>query len=698
MLALVRTAYIALASGFIAIAVGATAPAPTPQDNAAPLWRAAFDAAGVGRADSMLASDDMNWAESVSFPLTDGERARMADIMDRTAAVRQQFEAAARVRRCDWDLDRSKGFALELPHLQGLRSAARLLRLQAMWELDEGRTDSALSTLGALGNVGVQTGQDHIVVSSLVGTATNSMFVESANTAIDQGAIDSKTAKVMLEAMPGLRAPDPFDFAAAVAGEGPVMAASINGLKDDAALRELLSLAGSGSSGRAADLSLDEAKRQAADMQPLYERAARAFAGGDPNAAMEELRRLERGAESGRYGELAKMLMPSLTSMYKAKLAAQQDLAILFAKLQALAEEKEKPADLKNAALPLARASASVRSLPADLQEGVELLRLAPDALDAAQRPRVLEAIERSRPRLGAALEDAASCKRCDFAILRMPEPGLDVRLLSGIRGAVRMTLADALRVAHERRDANAVASAAVTAFRVGALLASDPSTMRAAVGHAIWRDASAALLEAARLGPIGKDERTRLEIAAASMPGGDPFGFRKAMEADALRIAGVDRWTRSRFPEALEMRAQVEKQRGAAAVFAAVAFASIQRGDALPAADDPMLIRVTDLLPLEALQRVATAVDQARARRTGDDGGEPEVPWDLPIEEQRARYRKLDPMRGVQFVDVAQLASNAAADYAAAFDAIKAAASAAVGVAPSAGTPHAPGTPAAKP
>jgi hypothetical protein len=46
---------------------------------------------------------------------------------------------------------------------------------------------------------------------------------------------------------------------------------------------------------------------------------------------------------------------------------------------------------------------------------------------------------------------------------------------------------------------------------------------------------------------------------------------------------------------------------------------------------------------------------------------------WDLPIDEQKALLRKVDRLRGLPLVDLAQRMSNAAADYAAAFDAAKA-------------------------
>jgi hypothetical protein len=64
--------------------------------------------------------------------------------------------------------------------------------------------------------------------------------------------------------------------------------------------------------------------------------------------------------------------------------------------------------------------------------------------------------------------------------------------------------------------------------------------------------------------------------------------------------------------------------------------------------------------------------VAQAEGTERADD-----VPFDLPVDEQKSRLRRLDPVRGVKFIDASTLMANAAADYMAAFDALKAAASA---------------------
>ncbi|NBQ15511.1 MAG: hypothetical protein EBU31_13115, partial [Proteobacteria bacterium] len=378
----------------------------------------------------------------------------------------------------------------------------------------------------------------------------------------------------------------------------------------------------------------------------------------DPNAAIAELQRLEQQAGSGRTGALAKIFMPSLLSAYKSKLKGAQELALLVAELQKIAEGKEKPAELRNAALLLARASAGARAVPDDAQDSIELMRVAHTALQDVDAARAAEILLRSDRSVMQPLAQAIVCKRCDFAVLRHPIPTFDVRLLGGLRGATRMALADGLRHVRERKDAAAIVPAAVTAYRVAALLAMDPSLPRAAVSHSIWREATAAVQEAAKFGPIGKEGADELERALATMGSA-------VSNATARRDATAK--------EAIAERAKVLKQRGPGAVWAYMAFVAIGRNkDPMPSARDAGLVRLTDIYPQASLDAINAAVAQAEGTDLGED-----IPFDLPVDEQKARLRRLDPVRGVRFVDASTLMANAAADYMAAFDALKAAASA---------------------
>jgi hypothetical protein len=197
------------------------------QDNAAPLWRGAFTAAGYGTQAPVVGADDQAFLADLHPPLGQEQRARLDDILQRTTAIRQQFEAAARIKRCDWELDRSKGFELLLPHLGQMRQAAGLLRAQAMAELEDGNSADAVATILLLGNVGVQSGQDRILVSSLAGNAVGAMgMTELEQSAIDAGAIDEKSGRRAHPEGEVRRSPDRIPPRSPVRGSCPMRPAA----------------------------------------------------------------------------------------------------------------------------------------------------------------------------------------------------------------------------------------------------------------------------------------------------------------------------------------------------------------------------------------------------------------------------------------------------------------------------------------
>ena len=648
------------------------------QDNAAPLWRAAFQAAGYGTPAPIISTDEEAFLGNLHYPVTQEERAQLDVLLQRTAAVRQQFDAAARVRRADWDLDRTKGFALTLEHLPNTRSAARLMRVQVIAELDDSNSADALVSLAALGIMGAQSGQDRIAISSMVGSSLGSMLADTTNEAIDAGAVDQKAAQQLLEALGPLKGSDPFRYGDAIKGEWELLNNSVRGAKSDKDIQAMITAVDGG--GKGSEITLENARSSAESLRTVYDRAALAFSSPDPNAAIDALRRLSQYAEGGRFGPLAKLVLPEFASIYQRKLSADQDLALLFARLQVIADGKEKREDVMNAALFLSRASAGARSVPDEVQESLELLRVAPAALDAARTERAMDILTRADRNVLKPLAEAISCKRCDFTALRHRAPTLDIMLLGGIRGATRMALADGLRRAREYKQPEAIVAAAVTAYRVGALLAMDPSLPRSALAHSIWRETSAAVQEAAKIGPISKTGIDEMERALVFMPTGDPFGFRKGMEDDAKDIvtAGMPRRDAS-ANEAIAARVQILKQRGPGAVFARVAFASVLNGDQMPDQRDAALIRLTDLYSASAIEKITAAVTAAKTQHA-DSGGSAltdmnyEVPFDLPLDEQKARFKRADPVRGVQFIDVNALIALAGSDYSAAFDTVKAA------------------------
>jgi hypothetical protein len=655
--------------------------------NAAVNYRAAFTALGISGfgapGTGLLTDEDQNFiADLVSPVLTPAAHARLEALFIRIGAPMEDILEGSRARASDWELKRAGGFGVPLPHLTAMRTAARLLRARTLMAVSDGDHGAAVGALGAIGRLGAHAGQDRLGISSLVGSAVGSLFANATGAAIEAGAVNQGNAQRLLDAVAALKRPDPFGYADAMRGEYAMLAAQLNGGGVD----ETIAFLGDANLDAAAREQLRAPERVQGLLRQargLYERAAAAMENPDPVAARREMQEIEGFVESGRAGPILKLVFPAFGRMLEAKLKSEQEITLLLERLQSIADGRASPAELQNAALLLYRAALAAAAASADAQDAVELLRVAPGALDAEGAARATALLERARATVLEPLAAAAALRRCDFAVLRLHEPSLDVPLLGGLRAATRMALADGLRASRAARAPAAAARAAATAYRVAALLAQDPTLARAHVAQSIWMEATAALAEALRLGALGEEDTAIVERALGTMTTQDAFGWRRGLEADVARLVehGARQQASAMTPEIREMRLKVHRQRGANATFARVAMIVAGRGtdDALPRADAPVLERLTDLWPPAAVAAAVAAHDAARAAneaagRTRVEVSIFDVPLDLPLEEQRALLRKHDPVRGVVFVDVPAAQSEGATAYLRAFEVLRAA------------------------
>lgn len=650
--------------------------------NAAELYQQAFKAMGCApygtEEGALITTEERNFLAELGPVLSPEQAARVEFILTKGQPAVDAISAAALARKCDWDLDYTKGFELPLPHLSALRNAARLMRAKTLLNVANGDEGGTADTLAALGNMSVHSGQDQVLISSLVGSAVTSLMTDLADTAIESGAVDAKSAEKMLEAMGALKGNDPFQYGAAMKGEYTMLKEQL--AKPDAGRMLQEMLGDSPDSKAAAAMSPDEMRQEVRQMKGLYDRAAAAFGNPDPEAGRAEIRAVQQEVESGKAGKLAKLVMPSLERCYEAKLRSAQSLALLFARLQAIADGKLEKQEYLNAAIPLARASQAAGALDATMQEALELLRVAPSAMDDDARQRVDQLMERLKPQVMGNLARAAGLKKARFAVLGLANPSLNVRFLGGLRGATRVALAHGLQQARAAKDGSLAVPGVILAVRAAALLSTDPTLARAHVAQSIWAEAASALKEAQAISPISQDARDNLDLALATMGASDPFGWRKGLELDVVAMVAD---MRQRQPgaatqEAVEMRQQVLKQRGANSCFARVAFMTSLRGedDRFPLDGDAVLVRLTDLWPEKAAAAVHQAAqDFAQANRDAPEGvytpGAGTVRFDLPLEEQRALFRKQDPVRGLTYVDVQTAQGNSGAVYTSVFDAL---------------------------
>jgi hypothetical protein len=678
-------------AALLAAAIGAS---PAHADNAADRYREALAflvpaQSGVGGATPVLSDDERRFLRELPAVPTASDRERLAPILAKTAEARAILDSAARIGRCDWQVDRAAGIGLLLPHVGPVRVAADLVRAQALSEAMGGTTASAMTSLATLGAIGAHLAQDDLTISSLVAATVTTRMAAAGDLVLDGGGVDAKQAQSLLDSLGSLKGDDPLRFGSAVRGEWDLVATSLRGPDAQESLDEMLRAAAT--AGAAPSMTLDQARAELRSVRPLFERAARVLEMARPEDAIAEMRKLASAVEGGRMGPLATLLAPDLERLLARKIEATRELALFLERLRSIAEGKVPPEDLPNAAVFLSRASAGARALDADSQEIVEVLRVAPAALDESRAARAADLLARMDRPVFVPLAEAAACRRCDFRVLRLPEPSLDARLLGGLRGAVRIALADGLRRARAERSADRLAPALVAAWRVAALVAMDPSLSRAAVASTVLAEANVALAEAASIGPMRTATLDELERALARMAPGDPVGFRAATAADARRtVDAMARLASGAVPEAREARERILVQRGASAMLARVAFADARQSDSStwPDDSDGALVRLTDVYPAAATGRLRAAVaawdarrEQARERGAEPLDGrglplaiDPAVPFDLPVDEQRTMFRKDDPVRGVDFVEVGALLAASDAAFVAAGDALRAA------------------------
>ncbi len=675
-----------LAAGIVVL-LSVTAHAAAQSNNAVEMYRQAFAALGkepYGRAATgLITAEDRSFLASLGPVLSFGARQRVEAILLKASPAIQLLKEGTKARKADWELDKSQGFNLLLPHLSAMREASRLLNAEALIAATDVDRGGVLESLTAMGMLSAHAGQDKVLISSMVGAAMGTSLTDAAAVAIEGGAVDQKNAAQLMEALGPLKAPDAYRFGEAVRGEYGMLQSYLNGPQGAAELKQMAQDNNMSDSERAQLSSPEQVSSMLRQCKGIYEQAAAAFDNPDPEAARRDLRQLEQFVAGGRAGPLAKLVVPSWTNVLEAKLRVQAQIAALIAQLKAIAEGDLKEQDFLNAALLLARAATAAGALPEETQDGIELLRVAPEALDAIALTRTQNMLDRARLSVVGPLTLAAQLKKCDFKILRMPEPSLDARLLGGVRAATRLALADALNAARTHKQSGAAVPSLTAAFRASALLATDPTLARARVAQSIWVEATEALQQCLAIGPLPAEQQAQLEQALATLPAGDPFGWRKGFETDVARTVRWNQGWRAggATTEATEQRERILKQRGTSAALARIALLVVLSGqdDTLPSHESPAMERLTDIWPragLDAIRTLEAALRQQAQKTSAADSIDMsvlDVPYDLPLEEQKSLYRKLDPTRGVVLIDAAALQSQATADYIKPFDLLKA-------------------------
>lgn len=345
---------------------------------------------------------------------------------------------------CDYELDRSAGLGMLLPHLAQQRHGARVLGAAAQWAMSRGDVQEAARLVTMQTELARDLVGDRVMISTLVSSAIGSLSTTHARDLLDLGLLDPATAANLAGTFEAMADPAALGCAEAMRGEMELMRAS---LKDAESVKQALAMANPQTPVEIAD---DETvKRELGVMDDFYLRAAAAFEEPDPAKGRAILDGLTKELESLPDGSLTRMLMPSWGAMWESVQRTRKELAAVAAQFRAIAEGKAS-SEFADAMVWYVQAGRAIAAIPEDEQIALELLRSVGHAEDAK---RVLRPLELQARLVDQAMQRGWAAGRCEVAGREFVRPTLAIDHVALARGAARAVL---LR-AQQSKDADLV-------------------------------------------------------------------------------------------------------------------------------------------------------------------------------------------------------------------------------------------------
>jgi len=456
--------------------------------------------------------------------------------LEQARPLGREFVAASR-RPYARNLDYSKGFELLLPHYSGQRQLARTARLLAHDAAQRGDRSAAVDYLCAQTALGRQAGSDRVVIGSLVSMGITRFGVTSLDEMLDYGVIDRDGAERLVASREGLAASMRRQFADAIGMEASIVVQEVGKMVElDAAARQArLAVLGIN-----APIGLDSGsvgmwKGQAESYQAAMQAAV---ANPDPKAAQAEILALSARVASGEFGDFLKLFNADLARAIERVDIVEAELARQDALLADIVSGKRKPEDFANAARLYQIAAKAAESLSVEQQRTIQALRLAPDKLTEADRREARRAVEALRVRVIDNIMQASTMSRCEFDQDPNDQTDLLPSMSEGLLGALRVALFDPLLPGERPDGAPSAVESCVAVISAIRHISTDNGLGRALVAQRVARDLAQALAELDANGALDATARERLVKELARLKSDDPFGIRRAIDTERLRIS----------------------------------------------------------------------------------------------------------------------------------------------------------------
>ena len=575
-------------------------------DNAATLWQDIFPHI-QDKNDLGLTQGDWDLISSIAGvnpPPTQKQLERGRVAMAKLGPVLDDVVSTSKLRKCEFEHDYSQGFDMLLPELAPMRQAARILGARANLALADGDWDTYLDSAGASSNLSRQVAQSPVLISSLMSGAIGQLPVSSAQQLVDEGSLTPEKAAKLLEAMDPLRGDDPHGYSSAMNEEYTSLISSkmdgkqLASMMDDPQGNERLQ-----------KLSAEEIHKTALPLAGLYKESAACFLEPNKeaalkrwNAALATMDTLPRNSQA-----LMRAIMPHSESLLNNFFAQQAKTDALMAALQGIASGKLNAGAIGVPAIWWSRAAAAARSLNDEQQAAVELLRFSSVTDDSPLLAIAIATLDACDATVFECMRRAMACesKVVSFEKLSRDRTPLNLALVGGLRGAARMALAKSMLPKWNAEQSLGLICMAIAASNA---LTSDPTFTHALASQSIAEEIAVAVGHFAIRRGVTDELRGKLDLAIATIPRSDAFGFRAAHKKLRAELAKNLRWNFGRTDDVTEELTKVLAQKSQPWLFAVdIVYFSSEKPAASP---DGTLVSMDDVFTPDSVREIANAWD----------------------------------------------------------------------------------------
>lgn len=494
-------------------------------ENAADIYQPAFEHIEA-RSDHEL--DSIDWVEECLrhwYPIS---AADLAHYLREQSVITELFMLARDVEACDFGVDiDADGFNALLPHVSSMMNGVRMLESMAMAQLEVGHADTAAAYIDAAIQAGLHIRTDKLIINSLVSVSTLKITLRMLDDAQARGVLRPEDANRIATRLTAETSGDAFGVAAAIETEKYVCSGWLKrqlgldnpAIDQDAMLNSLDTAAESDIVRQillVPNQTVAYAQGEFAQLAAAYDIAIKTAKNPSRESGLQQLAKFEESVDAGQHGNLAQLLMPSVSKVLQQRNDAIDEINARAAELRAYAATADRGATINGGRLLI---EASVLTMAID-----ELW--INDPAIAAEIDLLL----------------AQSLRAKEVTMPPIWEGRLDASVPWWLPAMIQLNDGLLARIDRDLHDQNGamLAADAATLLRVIAAMANDPHIASSLVAAETLKQLTSRIVKIAAHPATTQQHKLILIQHARAIPVRDPAGLIRATSATQERLRAV--------------------------------------------------------------------------------------------------------------------------------------------------------------